>query len=276
MFGKKKKIPKEKPLIGYKGFNENLTCFNGFLYEVGKEYECNGEIKACANGFHACKSPLNVFNYYPAIDSDNRFCRVAQWGVIDKNGDKTSSSNIKILEEISLRDMFEIASREIENTRFGEDSYLLKGDNSKLSTNECFKKIILDGICSTSFIKGKFNSIFEIGHGQKIVVLDSRNTVNIFGEHCSCFVFEPDNNIIINRDAFFDSYGGCHVLIFAERCNITVYGRGHVISVFGENNTIRVFNKDNDIFVKKDNTIIYVGIEEKIETLIDMTQYRKI
>lgn len=33
----------EKRIIAYKGFDENLCC-KGFQYEIGKEYEQEGEI----------------------------------------------------------------------------------------------------------------------------------------------------------------------------------------------------------------------------------------
>ena len=57
----------------YKGFDKKLKC-RGFQYEIGKEYEMDGEIKVCSRGFHACESPFDVFDYYTMIDS--RFCEV--------------------------------------------------------------------------------------------------------------------------------------------------------------------------------------------------------
>ena len=65
---------KEKKIIAYKGFDENLCC-GGFQYEIGKEYEQEGEIKCCSNGFHACTNPFDVMNYYDA-NSKNRFCEL--------------------------------------------------------------------------------------------------------------------------------------------------------------------------------------------------------
>lgn len=47
----------EKVIKSYKAFDKNMQC-RGFQYEVGKEYEIDGEIKCCDRGFHACKSPM--------------------------------------------------------------------------------------------------------------------------------------------------------------------------------------------------------------------------
>ena len=85
----------------YKGFDKNLKC-RDFQYEIGKEYETDGAIRACSNGFHACEAPLDVFNYYPP--SSSRYCEVEQSGEIDKDtGDtKVASSRIKIGAEIGI------------------------------------------------------------------------------------------------------------------------------------------------------------------------------
>ena len=88
----------------YKGFKKDLTC-RGFQYEVGKEYEIEGKLEMCENGFHACESPLEVFDHYNMIDS--RFCEVEQSGEIEKENDNTKvcSSKIKIVAELKLADM---------------------------------------------------------------------------------------------------------------------------------------------------------------------------
>ena len=91
----------------YKGFDKNLKC-RDFQYEIGKEYEMDGEIKVCNRGFHACESPFDVFDHYTMIDS--RFCEVDQDGNISKKdrGTKICSSNIKIKAELKLADMINL------------------------------------------------------------------------------------------------------------------------------------------------------------------------
>ena len=97
----------ENKIISYKGFNENMQC-RGFQYEVGKEYEMDGDIKCCNRGFHACKSPMEVWDYYDMLNS--RYAEVEQSGKIDEEGNSTKvcSSHIKINAELKLADIIKV------------------------------------------------------------------------------------------------------------------------------------------------------------------------
>ena len=97
----------DKVITSYKAFDKNMQCLN-FQYEVGKEYEMDGEIKCCKRGFHACKSPMEVWNYYDMLNS--RYAEVEQSGKIEKeeNSTKVCSSRIKIKAELKLADIINI------------------------------------------------------------------------------------------------------------------------------------------------------------------------
>ena len=97
----------EQKLKTYKAFDKDLSC-RGFKYEVGKEYEETGDIKACKKGFHACPYPLDVFGYYAPARS--RFCEVEQSGQIDDSeSDKVCSSKIRIGAELDIRGLVKAA-----------------------------------------------------------------------------------------------------------------------------------------------------------------------
>ena len=97
----------EQKLKTYKAFDKDLSC-RGFKYEVGKEYEETGDIKACEKGFHACPYPLDVFGYYAPAES--RFCEVEQSGKIDDSeSDKVCSSKIRIGAELDIRGLVKAA-----------------------------------------------------------------------------------------------------------------------------------------------------------------------
>lgn len=97
----------EKKIIAYKGFDKDFKC-RDFQYEVGKTYEIDGNIKCCNRGFHACESPMEVFDHYDMLTS--RFAEVEQSGEIDKedNSTKICSSRIKIKAELKLADIINL------------------------------------------------------------------------------------------------------------------------------------------------------------------------
>ena len=97
----------EKVIKSYKGFDKDMQC-HGFQYEVGKEYNMDGEIKCCNRGFHACKSPMEVWDYYDMLNS--RFAEVEQSGKIDEEekSTKVCSSRIKIKAELKLADIIKL------------------------------------------------------------------------------------------------------------------------------------------------------------------------
>ena len=88
----------------FKAFNQDFTC-RDFKYEVGKEYETAKPINPCSHGFHACKKPLDVLTYYPEIFK-NKYAEVEQYGDLKEEDNKTVSSKIKIIAEISLKKLF--------------------------------------------------------------------------------------------------------------------------------------------------------------------------
>jgi len=97
----------EQKIKAYKAFDKDLSC-RGFKYEVGKEYEETGSIKACEKGFHACPYPLDVFGYYAPAGA--RFCEVEQSGKIDDSeSNKVCSSKIRIGAELDIRGLVKAA-----------------------------------------------------------------------------------------------------------------------------------------------------------------------
>ena len=93
--------PKKKiPTTGYKGFDKNLRCREQ-QYEVGQEYEWP-EIKICQKGAHFCESPLDVFGYYPPVDS--RYAEVESTGEEERHDEdsKVCTSRLRISNEIRL------------------------------------------------------------------------------------------------------------------------------------------------------------------------------
>ncbi len=85
----------------FKGFDQELRC-RGFQYEIGQDYDHEGDVRACNAGFHGCERPLDVLAYYPPATS--RYCKTEQSGVLsrDTEDSKVASSHIKIGAEIGI------------------------------------------------------------------------------------------------------------------------------------------------------------------------------
>ena len=83
---------------GYKGMDKNMQCL-GMQYEVGKTYHVDGEIDVCRNGLHFCEKLKDVFNYYER--DGNRFYEVEASGTIKSDGNKSATSDLRIIRELS-------------------------------------------------------------------------------------------------------------------------------------------------------------------------------
>ncbi len=95
-------------IVSYKGFDADMRC-RGFQYAAGEEYTHDGDVEACAAGFHACEYPLDVLRYYSPNTS--RFFVVEQSGTLSRHDEdsKVASSKIKIGVELSLTGLIKAA-----------------------------------------------------------------------------------------------------------------------------------------------------------------------
>ena len=166
---------KENVIKSYKGFDKDFKC-KDFQYEVGKEYEIEGEIKCCERGFHACESPMEVFDYYDMFNS--RFAEVEQSGQIDKEDDNKStkicSSRIKIKTELKLADIINIGIEWLKDitssSKVKADTYLNDngGYNAKIGSSGDNAKIGSSGYYAQIGSSGDYSKIGSSGYNAKI------------------------------------------------------------------------------------------------------------
>ena len=85
---------------GYKAFLSDMTTRHGddTVYEVGKTYTVEGEIKICENGYHFCKKCVDVYDYY---SKPCRICEVSVTGAVQTQGNKSVGRRLKILRELT-------------------------------------------------------------------------------------------------------------------------------------------------------------------------------
>lgn len=267
----------EKKNITYKGFDENLCC-RGFQYEIGKEYEQTGDIKICQNGFHACKNPLDVLQYY-VVDGQNRFCEVEQSGIIDsKFGIDTNqaSSKIKIKKEIGLDGLCKAAIKWLEEkTILGST---VKKTNGKNITDDCsdhphiyinksLARINVSGFSAKIFSSGDLSLMFLSGHeaeiassgelaeivfcGVRTKVVSSGIRAHISSEGIYSFVGS------IGDDAIINSTGGCaKIYSYGNFAKINVSGQYTTVVSEGNNACINSNGMNNKICSSGKNAII--------------------
>lgn len=111
---------------GYKGTDKDMKAHGDFQYELGKQYDCEGEIKICNRGFHFCRDLKDVFDYYD-IKRGHRFFKVKAlvkesdykkygqyiikadlygcWACKDDRIDKLVAKSIILEEEVSKADI---------------------------------------------------------------------------------------------------------------------------------------------------------------------------
>ncbi|MDW3578124.1 hypothetical protein [Pseudomonas aeruginosa] len=123
----KNKAASEEVVTAYKGFKQDLTC-RGYQFEIGGTYKHEGEVEACASGFHSCEYPLDVFGYY--APGESRFAIVKASGHLSRHDDdsKIASATLVVEAEISIPTMISRAidwimskvDKSVEQTVVGE------------------------------------------------------------------------------------------------------------------------------------------------------------
>ena len=142
---------------GYKGFDKDFKC-NGFQYEVGKEYIIDGDIKLCSKGFHFCKSPLNVWAYYPQVKGSRYAIIEAEDVLRDKDGDtKRVCKKIKIVKELTALELIE------EQIKYAKDKKSNTGDSSSVSNTGYSSSASNTGYSSSASNTGSYSSASNTG-----------------------------------------------------------------------------------------------------------------
>jgi hypothetical protein len=158
----------EEKVIAYKGFNKDLTC-RGFQYEVGKEY-VEEKVSICNSGFHACENPFDVLDFYGDV-LNNRFCKVEQSGLIEKDDKKQVSSKIKVVAEIGFAGLFKAGVewiKEITNPMHVIEETSGNNDKNKIGSSGYSAKIGSSGDYAKIGSSGDYAQIGSSGYSARI------------------------------------------------------------------------------------------------------------
>ena len=147
-------------MIGFKGFDKYMQC-RGFQYEVGGEYEHEGDVSLCKSGFHFCENPFDVWNYYGPFES--RFAEVVAGGVSNETSDDTkrTAKKISIKAELDVKGLVKAAIDFVMQSTKG-------GDNTNTDNGENYAKIGSSGYYSQIGSSGDYAKIGSSGYYSQI------------------------------------------------------------------------------------------------------------
>ena len=97
---------------GFKAFKKGMICDptgnNPYQFAENTIFEQEEEAKICNSGFHFCKNPLNVLDYYPLIDENGDFSEFAKVEALDEtmtdDNEKYCTKKIKIGAKLTLKE----------------------------------------------------------------------------------------------------------------------------------------------------------------------------
>ena len=74
-------------IFGYKCFNKDLVNRYGTIFEIGKEYHEENDIKFQCRGFHMCANLEDTLRYFDAMHSSVDIAKVVGYGNINEYDD---------------------------------------------------------------------------------------------------------------------------------------------------------------------------------------------
>jgi len=126
---------------GFKGFNQGLVCNpNGkkFQFEEGKTYEEDKAIP-CQTGFHYCKNPLDVLDFYPLIANDgtmNEFAEIEASDEVTNDKIKFVSKKITIGAKLNIKGLVNASVEFIKKeTKISDNVQASSGNCSQLASS---------------------------------------------------------------------------------------------------------------------------------------------
>ena len=274
----------EKVIKAYKGFDKNMQC-RGFQYEIGKEYNIDGEIELCKQGFHACKSPIEVWSYYDMIGDGTRFAEVELSGKILENNSSTKvcASHIKIKNELSLTDMINLGvayfkditslpkvktnnlrvfKDVVEESNTGLTQLNIDEDISVISINDPNVMIMNNAFLVSINVNGNHNQICSTGDKARITSTGRDNKIVSTGNFVSILSSNVFNRIASTGKAANIVSTGSMTEIVSTGDNSTIITNGEHVCIDSDGKNNRIVCNGRDTKVKA-----------KAGTLITLTEY---
>ena len=181
-------------MIGYKGFDKNFCC-HGFQFEVGKTYKHDGKLKLCESGFHFCRNPLAVFQFYPPTNG-NRYALVETTSKIIFAQDETykaCTDEITIVRELSIDEMILVLVK-------GE-KLDANGDSAVVTKTSELSAVSISGYQSAAINTGNFSTAISDGN-RSVAVNTGDYSVSGSNHHRSASVNTSESSVARNIGDF--------------------------------------------------------------------------
>jgi hypothetical protein len=159
---------------GYKAFDKGLICNptrnNPFQYAENTVFEQDDDAVICSRGFHFCKNPLDVLDYYPLVNEKGEMSEFAEVEALDEcktdDNKKYCTKKLKIGAKISFPALVQ-ASVEFDYESKGKEKEHDK-DDEKITSKKNSAKIGSSGDYAKIGSSGNYAKIGSSGDSAQI------------------------------------------------------------------------------------------------------------
>ena len=228
---------------GYKGFDKGLTC-RGYNFKENNIFE-EEKAEICKSGFHFCKNPLDILDYYDLIDTDGNIIDFAEVEALDKtftdDNKKFCTKKIKIGAKLNLKEIIKTSFDFLweENTKSGDESKIAtsgygskiatSGYGSRIATSGDESKIATSGDGSQIATSGYWSKIATSGYGSKIATSGYGSRIATSGDESQIATSGDESQIATSGD-------GSRIATSGDGSKIALTGKNNVganIGVYG-------------------------------------------
>ena len=162
---------------GYKAFKKGLICDptgkNPFQYAENTVFEQNEEAVICNSGFHFCKNPLDVLDYYPLINNNGDMTEFAEVEALDEcetdDNKKFCTKKLKVGAKVSFPALVQASVNfELEKTQTSDTKVKTTSKNSaKIGSSGYYAKIGSSGDSAQIASTGKYAVVCCAGNNSR-------------------------------------------------------------------------------------------------------------
>jgi len=247
-------IEDSNPIIAYKGFKKSLKSFN-VQFKENILYTYNGELDIYFKGFHSCRFPYQVLEFYKN-SNDNVFYKVAVSGKFIESTTSIVSTKIKLIERVDIiNEIIKCGTEYNKNNNFiytntnndillsnGYKSHInIKNDNAIVKTTEQETHISSFGYQTSAKTEGNHSNICSLNnHSYNVSNGDQSHTCSL-GDWCDCISNGYLSNSVILGDASnVVTYGdNSHAVSLGNSCKIESFGKNSLSVSLGPNSKVK-------------------------------------